>query len=87
MWRQGVEAGLEEACNQPAKHTEITAMIAEERSGQLRQGEHILAVWHRREHLILQPLAVGEHALLMRAVLGAHLRAHYVRPNSLPANL
>jgi len=24
-------------------------------------------VWHRREHVILQPLAVGEYALLMTA--------------------
>ncbi len=63
---QGVEAGIEESCDQPAQLTEeITATIAEERSGQLRQGEHILAVWHRREHVILQPLAVGEHALLV----------------------
>ena len=66
-WLQGVEAGLEESCDQPAKLTEITATIAEERSGQLRQGEHILAVWHRREQVVLQPLAVGEHALLVTA--------------------
>ena len=24
-------------------------------------------MWHRREHMIFQPLAVGEHALLMTA--------------------
>jgi hypothetical protein len=67
MWLQGVEAGLDESCGQPAKLTEITATIAKERSGQLQQGEQILAVWHRREHVVLQPLAVGEHALLVTA--------------------
>jgi hypothetical protein len=41
--------------------------MAKERANELRQRENILAIWHRREQVVLQPLALGEHALLMTA--------------------
>jgi hypothetical protein len=62
-----LEAGLEECGNQGAEFDDVSATMAEERTDQFRQSENILPVWNRREHVILQPLAVGEHALLMTA--------------------
>jgi len=43
------------------------ALPAEHRAQQLRDGEHVLAVRHRREHLRLDPLGVEQHALLLAA--------------------
>lgn len=40
------------------------------RPNQLRQRKHVLAMRNRGEQVLLQPLAVGEHTLLMTARAG-----------------
>jgi hypothetical protein len=49
--------------------TEIAARSApgKDRANQPRHGEDVLPVRHRRKHVLLDPLAVEEHALLVAA--------------------
>lgn len=61
------EAGLEQSGDDLAQGAELRATIAKERPDQPWQREHVLAMRHRRAHVIFQPLAVREHALLMTA--------------------
>ena len=61
------EAGLQEFGDQAAELAEIAATVAEERPDQLWHGDYVLAMRHRREQRLLEPLAAGEHALLMTA--------------------
>jgi hypothetical protein len=63
----GLEAGVQQSGNQLAQCAQITATIAEEGPDQLRQRKHVLPMRHRGEHMFFQPLAVGEHSLLMTA--------------------
>ncbi len=63
----GLEAGLQQSGYQPAQGAQTTATIAEEGPDQLRQRKQELPMWHRGEQVTFQPLAIGEHALLMAA--------------------
>lgn len=54
------EPGFQERSALAAELTKTFAAIVEERSDQLRQREHVLAMRHRCEQVVLQPLAVGE---------------------------
>jgi hypothetical protein len=42
-----------------------TVALVEMRAQELGDGEHVLAMQHRGQHLLLDPLAVDEHPLLV----------------------
>ena len=48
-----------------AKRTKQPAPARKDCTHNAWDGEHILAVGHGREHIGLDPLAIGKHALLM----------------------
>jgi hypothetical protein len=79
----GFESGPQQAGTQAAKLTEMAAPVAKERPDELRQCEHVLTMRYRGEQVLLQPLTVGEHALLMAAraeAVGRCRRPEVARP-------
>jgi len=50
-----------------AEGAQAFPVLGDVRAQQLRQGEHILAVRDGGEDVLLDPFAVGEHALLVAA--------------------